>query len=57
MAAASDARGEKKTIRLSKEQWDRFTKALERPAREPGEATKRAVTDYRKGRDEARRRA
>jgi uncharacterized protein (DUF1778 family) len=56
VAAASDVLRDESTIRLTKEEWDRFAAALERPAREPGEATKRAVARYREGRDEGGRR-
>ena len=56
VAAASDVLHDESTIRLTKEEWNRFTRALERPAREPGEATKRAVALYRKGREEGDRR-
>jgi uncharacterized protein (DUF1778 family) len=56
VAAASDVLHDESVIRLTREEWDRFTRALERPAREPGEATKRAVARYRKGRDEGDRR-
>ncbi|HUT75859.1 MAG TPA: DUF1778 domain-containing protein [Armatimonadota bacterium] len=56
VTAASDVLHDDSTIRLTKEEWDRFTRALERPAREPDEATKRAVSLYRKGRDEGDRR-
>ena len=53
VATASDMLHDDSTIRLTKEEWDRFTRALDRPAREPNEATKRAVALYRKGRKEA----
>ena len=56
VAAASEALHDDSTIRLTKEEWDRFTRALERPAREPNEATKRAVALYLKGQDEGDRR-
>jgi uncharacterized protein (DUF1778 family) len=52
VAAATDVLHDDSTIRLTKEQWDRFTRALDRPAREPNTATKRAVALYRKGRRE-----
>ncbi len=40
------------TIRLTKDEWDRFTASLDRPAREPSEATKKAAELFRQGRDE-----
>jgi uncharacterized protein (DUF1778 family) len=52
VAAAAEVLYDKATIQLTKEEWNRFTTALEGPAREPGEATKRAVALYREGRDE-----
>ncbi|MFB3880176.1 MAG: DUF1778 domain-containing protein [Armatimonadota bacterium] len=52
VAAATDVLHDDSTIHLTKEQWDRFTRALERPVREPNAATKRAVALYRKGRGE-----
>lgn len=57
VAAASDVLRDESTIRLTKEEWDRFTTALEQPGREPNEATRRAVALYREGRDEGDRRA
>jgi|WetSurMetagenome_2_1015567.scaffolds.fasta_scaffold597397_1 uncharacterized protein (DUF1778 family) len=56
VAAASDVLQEESVIRLSKEEWDNFTSALERPAREPSAATKRAVALYREGHDKGDRR-
>jgi uncharacterized protein (DUF1778 family) len=56
VAAASDVLHDESTIRLTRDEWDRFTTALEGPAGEPGEATKRGVALYRKGRDEGERR-
>jgi len=53
VATASGLLQDDSTIRLTKAEWDRFTRALDRPAREPNEATKRAVALYRKGRKEA----
>jgi uncharacterized protein (DUF1778 family) len=53
VAAATDVLHDDSTIRLTKEHWERFTRALERPARKPGAATKRALARYRSGRDEA----
>ena len=56
VSTAAEMLREESAIRLSKEEWDRFTRALERPAREPNKATKRAVALYRKGRKEGDRR-
>jgi uncharacterized protein (DUF1778 family) len=55
VAAASDVLQDEATIRLSKDEWDRFTASLDRPAREPGKATKRAAALFRSGRDEGDR--
>jgi uncharacterized protein (DUF1778 family) len=53
VTTASEVLHDDSIIRLTKEEWDRFTRALDRPAREPNAATKRAVALYRKGRQEA----
>ncbi len=57
VAAASDVLRDEATIRLSKDEWDRFTSSLERPAREPGEATKQALALFRSGREEGEKQA
>jgi uncharacterized protein (DUF1778 family) len=46
VSAASEVVREESVIRLSKADWDTVMAALERPAREPGEAMKRAVERY-----------
>ena len=56
LAAASEVLQEEPVIRLSKEEWDRFTTSLARPARRPSEATKRAVALFREGEEEGGRR-
>lgn len=52
MNTASEILHDESVIQLTKEQWDRFTTSLERPAREPGEATRKAVELFKLGRDE-----
>lgn len=56
VTASSDILHDESTIHLTREEWDRFTRALEGPAHAPGEATKRAVARYRKGQNEGDRR-
>ena len=56
VAVATDMLHDESVIRLTKEEWERYTAALERPAREPNAATKRAVKLYRQGRVEGGRR-
>lgn len=50
--AASETLHDKSVIRLTKDEWDRFTARLDRPAREPGEATRKAMEVFNLGRDE-----
>lgn len=52
MNTVSEILHDESVIRLSKEEWDRFTTSLDRPAREPSEATRRAVELFKLGRDE-----
>lgn len=56
VAAASDVLRDASEIRLSKEEWERFTTALSEPGREPSEAARRAAARFRQGRDEDDRR-
>ncbi len=56
VAAASDLLRGEPTVYLTREEWERFTTALDRPPREPGEATKRAVALCNEGRDATDRR-
>lgn len=55
VSAASEMVREEPVIRLSKSEWDQFTASLDRPAREPSEATKKAVELFKQGRDEGDR--
>ncbi len=55
VAAASETVRENPVIRLSKDEWDRFTTALTGPGVEPGEASKRAAEPFRQGRDKGDR--
>jgi uncharacterized protein (DUF1778 family) len=55
VAAASETLSRESGIQLSKDEWDRFTTTLERPAREPGEATRKAVELFKLSRDEGDR--
>ncbi len=52
VAAATEVLRDDSGLRLSREEWAQVTSALERPAQEPGEATRRAVEVFRRGRDE-----
>jgi uncharacterized protein (DUF1778 family) len=52
VSAASEVVRDKAPIRLTKSEWDRFTASLERPVREPGEATQKAVELFKQGRHE-----
>lgn len=56
VSAASQMVREESVIRLTEEEWNSFTSSLERPAREPSEATKKAVELFKQGRDEGDRR-
>lgn len=55
VSAASEMVREEPIIHLTKSEWDRFTTSLDRPAREPSEATKRAVELFKMGTDEGDR--
>lgn len=52
VSVASETVQDESIIRLSKSDWDRFTSSLERPARKPSAATKKAVKLFKQGRDE-----
>jgi uncharacterized protein (DUF1778 family) len=52
VSAASELVQEEAVIRLTKSEWDTFTTSLDRPAREPSEATKKAIELFKQGRDE-----
>lgn len=52
ISAASETLRDESVIQLSKEDWDHFTACLDRPAREPGEATRKAAELFKLGRDE-----
>lgn len=51
VSTASEMLREEPVIRLTKSEWDRFTTSLDRPAREPSEATKKAVKLFNQGCD------
>ena len=55
VSAASEVVREESVIHLTKSEWNSFTTSLDRPAREPGEATKKAVELFKQGRDEGDR--
>ncbi|MEN6372507.1 MAG: DUF1778 domain-containing protein [Armatimonadota bacterium] len=55
VSAASEVVHEEQVIRLTKNEWDRFTASLERPVREPSEAARKAADIFRQGRDEGDR--
>lgn len=55
VSAASEMVREESVIRLTKNEWDHFTSSLDRPAREPGEATIKAVEIFKQGHDEGDR--
>lgn len=53
--AATEALKDESVIRLTKNEWDNLTASLERPAREPSDATRKAVEIFKLGRDEGDR--
>jgi uncharacterized protein (DUF1778 family) len=55
VSAASDMVREEPVIRLTKSEWARLTASLDRPAREPSEATRKAVELFKQSRDEGDR--
>ncbi len=55
VSAASETVRDESIIRLTKPEWDRFTTSLERSAREPSEATRKAVELFKQGSDEGDR--
>ena len=50
--AASETLSDESIIRLSADEWDRFTSSLKQPGRTPSEATKKAVEIFRNSQDE-----
>lgn len=55
VAAASNLIREESLIRLGRDEWDRLTASLERPARPPGLDSKKAAELFKQGRDEGER--
>ena len=55
VSAASEVVRDEPVIRLTKDEWDRFTTSLDQPGLEPGEATRKAVETFNQGRDEGDR--
>ena len=47
--AASQVLCDQPVIHLTKDEWDRFQSSLDRPATEPGDATRRAVEMFNLG--------
>lgn len=54
--AASETLRDDSVIQLTKDEWDRFTASLDRPARKPSEATRKAVELFKLGREKGDRR-
>ncbi|MDD3926697.1 MAG: DUF1778 domain-containing protein [bacterium] len=49
---ASETLRDESVIRLDKDEWNRFTSSIDRPPREPGEATQKAMELFKLGRNE-----
>lgn len=52
VSTASEVVRKEPGIHLTKNEWDRFTTSLDRPARKPSTATHEAVELFKLGRDE-----